>query len=120
MGIDLKESSMKYVYVAGPLSAGETSTNIRKAMNAAATLLDHGLRPFLPHLTYYFDIVHPRPYNEWINYDLDWVLKCDAVLRLDGKSPGADEEVGHAEEHGIPVYYGVEGMRELIRQRNDT
>lgn len=31
--------------------------------------------------------------------------KCDAVLRLEGASKGADEDVRIAKERGLPVYY---------------
>src|SRR5436190_3304707 len=33
------------------------------------------------------------------------LLKCDAVLRLDGASKGADEDVRIAKEGGLKVYY---------------
>jgi hypothetical protein len=34
--------------------------------------------------------------------------KCDAVLRLDGASTGADNDVRIAKELGLPVYYGLD------------
>lgn len=34
--------------------------------------------------------------------------KCDAVLRLEGASTGADQDVRLAKERGIPVYYHLE------------
>lgn len=37
---------------------------------------------------------------------------CDAVLRLEGKSTGADNDVRIANERGIPVYYNVENIPE--------
>lgn len=33
--------------------------------------------------------------------------KCDAVLRLEGVSKGADEDVRIALERGLPVYYNL-------------
>ncbi|MEM8969093.1 MAG: DUF4406 domain-containing protein [Bacteroidota bacterium] len=36
--------------------------------------------------------------------------KCDAVLRLEGKSTGADEDVRIAQERGLPVYYRLEDV----------
>ncbi|MDX2006239.1 MAG: hypothetical protein SFU83_13245 [Meiothermus sp.] len=33
---------------------------------------------------------------------------CDAVLRLEGTSKGADNDVRIARERGIPVYFGLE------------
>ncbi|NUT92505.1 MAG: DUF4406 domain-containing protein [Saccharothrix sp.] len=35
---------------------------------------------------------------------------CDAVLRLPGKSTGADEDVRIAQERGLPVYHRVEDI----------
>lgn len=36
--------------------------------------------------------------------------KCDAVLRLEGASKGADEDVRIAKERGLPVYYRIEDV----------
>jgi hypothetical protein len=35
---------------------------------------------------------------------------CDAVLRLEGASKGADNDVNIARERGIPVYYRLEDV----------
>lgn len=34
--------------------------------------------------------------------------KCDAVLRIEGESKGADNEVKMAKERGLKVYYSLE------------
>ncbi|MEM7512277.1 MAG: DUF4406 domain-containing protein [Bacteroidota bacterium] len=34
--------------------------------------------------------------------------KCDAVLRLEGASTGADNDVKIAKERGLPVYYSID------------
>ena len=36
--------------------------------------------------------------------------KCDAVLRIEGASKGADEDVRIAKERGLPVYYNLEDV----------
>jgi hypothetical protein len=36
--------------------------------------------------------------------------KCDAVLRLEGISKGADEDVRKAKEKGLKVYYRLEDV----------
>ena len=36
--------------------------------------------------------------------------KCDAVLRLEGASKGADEDVKKAKERGLIIYYNVEDI----------
>jgi len=34
--------------------------------------------------------------------------RCDAILRLEGESKGADNDVRLAHERGIPVYYRID------------
>ncbi len=34
--------------------------------------------------------------------------RCDAILRLEGESKGADNDVRLAHERGIPVYYHID------------
>ncbi len=36
--------------------------------------------------------------------------KCDAVLRLEGTSAGADQDVRLAKERGLPVYFRLEDV----------
>jgi hypothetical protein len=38
------------------------------------------------------------------------LLKCDAVLRLEGASKGADEDVRIATERGLKIYYRLEDV----------
>ncbi len=38
------------------------------------------------------------------------LAKCDAVLRLEGASKGADEDVRIASERGLPIYYRLEDV----------
>src|SRR4051812_1354071 len=38
------------------------------------------------------------------------LTKCDAVLRLEGASAGADEDVRIAKERGLPIYYRLEDI----------
>ena len=40
--------------------------------------------------------------------------KCDAVLRLEGASKGADEDVRKAKERGLKVYYKLEDVPDAI------
>ena len=36
--------------------------------------------------------------------------KCDAILRLEGVSKGADEDVRIAKERGLKIYYNIEDI----------
>ena len=38
------------------------------------------------------------------------LMKCDAVLRLEGASKGADEDVRIAKERGLEIYYRLEDV----------
>jgi hypothetical protein len=38
------------------------------------------------------------------------IERCDAILRLEGASKGADNDVRLANERGIPVYYSIEDL----------
>ena len=49
----------------------------------------------------------PRPYEDWIRLDKEWVLRCDYLLRLPGESNGADGEVQLAVKNNIPVFYSI-------------
>ena len=42
--------------------------------------------------------------------------KCDAILRLEGASKGADEDVRVATELGLKVYYSVEDVPDVKKQ----
>lgn len=101
-----------YVYVAGPLSHGDQALNVRAALDAGKRLMDAGLHPFIPHLSWLSHLVHPTPYEEWLAYDLEWIKRCDALLRLPGFSPGAEREANFARFLGLPVFGDVDTLLE--------
>ena len=100
----------KYLYIAGPFSIGDMMLNIRAAMMVAGLAVLRGWIPFIPHLTGFWHMLSPRSYQEWLDYDLAWLAKCDAVLRITGESPGADREVKEAMRLNIPVYLGIDQL----------
>lgn len=111
---------MLRVYVAGPLTkpVGHEMPNVRRAIDAAQSLFKAGFAPFVPHLNNFWFLVYPEnTYEEFIAWDKAWVLACDALLRLEGYSEGADREVAFARLHGIPVFTTVE---ELVEWRDRT
>lgn len=102
---------MKHVYVAGPYTADDhegVELNVERAIDTGNRLLDAGLWPYVPHLSHYQHLRQPRHYETWMELDFAWLRKCDALLRLAGKSSGADREVKLAGEIGIPVFHSVE------------
>lgn len=100
------------VYIASPYTQGNTSENIRKHLKAGSILLERGYIPFMPLLTHFMDIIHPRTYEQWMEYDMEWLQSCDCVLRLEGLSEGAEREVKLASSLGKPVFYSI---KDIIR-----
>jgi hypothetical protein len=116
------------VYIAGPISRGDLLHNIRQADETFAALLRAGLAPFCPHWSVYHGssrwesatgskviaTADPTPagttHADWMGADLPWVEVADAVLRLPGVSVGADAEVAHARQYGIPVFRTAAGV----------
>lgn len=97
------------VYVAGPLySSGHWAQNIQNAVLCAATLMKHGHAPYVPHLSHFANDMVSFPEARWLELDKEWLLQCQAMIRLPGSSKGADLEHNWAEEAKIPVFKSVE------------
>lgn len=94
------------VYIAGPYSSDPVK-GTRAAVRAADRIWAAGGSPYVPHLTYLWDVISPKPRKEWLELDLQWLARCDVLLRLPGDSSGADGEVAFALTKEIPIYYGV-------------
>ena len=95
------------VYVASPYTVGDRSANVRKSIEVATQLGDYGYAAVTPLLNHFQDLLFPRSHNFWLDQDLAVVKRVDVVLRLPGKSAGADIEVKTALDAGIPVVYDV-------------
>jgi nucleoside 2-deoxyribosyltransferase len=106
------------VYIAGPLTTGDTIANVRAAIDAAAQLMDAGFHPFVPHLSVLTELVHPMPYERWLEADFAWILKCGSLLRLNGPSKGADREVEFAKGKSIPVFYSVSELIAAMKEES--
>ena len=103
---------MLKVYIASPYTLGDVAVNVKIQMDAADILMNEGFAPFVPLYSHFQHMAHPRPYRDWIILDLEWVKTCDCLLRLPGKSSGADGEVRYAKELEKPVFYSID---ELIK-----
>ena len=78
----------------------------------ADQLINHGFAPFSPLTCHFQHMMFPQEYETWMKLDLAWIDKCDALLRLDGESMGADREVEFAIKKGIPVFGSVNAVIE--------
>ena len=98
------------IYVAGPYTIGDQALNVRRAIVVATQLLDAGHAPYVPHLTHFWHLLRPRQYETWLKLDFEWLAQADMLLRLQGKSAGADREVAEAERLKIPVVYSLDAI----------
>jgi nucleoside 2-deoxyribosyltransferase len=93
------------IYVSGPLTTGHMPQNIRNALEIAFMLMKAGYSVIVPHeKALLMEVLYPMSYAEWLRYDFQCILSCDAVYRMSGESRGADLEVRFAESRGIPVF----------------
>ncbi len=104
------------IFVAGPISQGDLRANIRQACEAGVRLMKAGLAVHVPHLTCFMGQVYVgegaipevlpagTAIEDWYGLSLAEVHRCDAVLRLQGESRGADLEVAEAIRMGKPVF----------------
>jgi nucleoside 2-deoxyribosyltransferase len=99
------------VYIASPYTLGDVAVNVKRQLDCADELMNNGFLPFAPLYSHFQHMAHPRPYQDWVKFDLQWVEVCDCVLRLSGESNGADGEVQYAKQLGKPVFYS---MNELV------
>src|SRR4051812_28903025 len=102
---------MKKIYIAGPYTVGNPEINVKNAISCANSLADFGFAPYVPHFTHFWHIMHPRPYKFWLKLDNQFLPCCDAVLRIPGKSNGADKEVALAKKLKMPVFYSIDELK---------
>ena len=104
---------MRFVYIAGPFTS-DPLRNVAKAIDIADKVRNAGDVPFIPHLNWFWGMRHPHDYDYWMDYDREWMLRCDIIVRIPGRSPGADIEVAEAHERHIPVFT-VHEYLEMVR-----
>ena len=98
------------VYIASPYTLGDVVVNVRESLLVADKLVELGYAPYPPLYAHFWHFLSPKPYETWTKLDEEWVLRCDALLRLPGKSSGADKEVELAKKNDIPVFYSVKEL----------
>jgi hypothetical protein len=119
-----------FVYIASPYTKTDPCINTHAAMKLFDDLMTEGIvLPFTPLLSHFQHTLFPRPYKDWIEYDLAILGKFDAVLRVNvsveradidfrymaASSSGADGEVKRAEELGIPVFCNIDDLHEWAK-----
>jgi hypothetical protein len=99
------------VYIASPYTIGDVAKNVATQIEVADRLMDLGYVPFVPLLAHFQHMHCHRPYQDWIDLDLAWLPCCNVLLRLPGKSLGADMEVEYARKLDIAVVYGIQELQ---------
>lgn len=107
--------SRPWVYIASPYTKGDAAINTRFQMRMWDCLYDLGVIPIAPLWSHFQHLHNPRPYRDWVDYDNEIILRCDACLRLTAtdavvdyhqtESSGADAEVRLFMSLGRPVFY---------------
>lgn len=105
----------KIIYVSAPYT-NDPEKNVRRALEAADILCELGYIPFIPHLYHYWHSLSPKSYEQWMELGGAFLERCDVILRLDGESVGADEEVEYALALGKPVYYGINNVPRINKE----
>ena len=100
------------VYLASPYTNGDVAINVNRVIDMANQLADKGYAPYIPHLTHFWHIITPRPYDFWLKLDNEFLKCCDCILRLEGNSKGADNEVALALKLEKPVFYSISELLE--------
>jgi hypothetical protein len=96
------------IYIACPYTHGDQAENVRASITAAEGLAAKGHAPYNPLWSHFWEIFYHHEYAFWIEQDLEWLAQCQAVVRLPGRSAGADAEVEFARTHGLPVFYSLD------------
>jgi len=76
------------VYVASPYTKGHAALNVRFQCDMFNEILqEDAVTPLTPLWSHFQEIIHPRPYEDWMTYDFELIAKCDAVLALNVELP---------------------------------
>jgi hypothetical protein len=98
---------MNKIFISSPYTIGDVAQNVKRQMDLANELMDHGYFPYVPLLSHFLHINNPRPYEDWLALDMQYLVICDALIRLEGASIGADREIEMAKFYAIPIYYSL-------------
>ena len=108
--VETSEVLGRVVYIASPYTKGDVAENVRRSILFAEQLRDFGYLPYCPLWTHFWHFLSPHPYEYWTKMDLEWLHKCDCLVRIGGESYGADNEVRYMHDLGKPVYYSIQEL----------
>ncbi len=99
------------VYIAGPMTVGPREENLTKAIEVSEKVWGQWYAPFVPHMSFFYNDIHPHTWDEWLDYDETIIKSCCALIRVEGESKGADREVEFARQEGIPVFFTFDDFK---------
>lgn len=108
----------KLIYVASPYTAEteeERLNNVHRQIHAGEQISRMGADAYLPLLSHYWDAMYPHSWKFWIDMCKNMVPRCDGLIRLSGKSDGAEIEKDLALGMSIPVFYAFEELEEWLK-----
>jgi len=100
------------IYCSGPITTGgNVPVNVRRGIEAATIIMDRGYVVICPHeKAFGMEMLSPRSYEDWMDYDYRCIEACDALYRMPEPSVGGDREVAYAQKIGRPVYWSYETL----------
>ena len=96
------------VYVAAPFRFPDVFANIRAAIEVGERLEATGIiTAWVPHQNALWGLIYPHDADFWLDYDFSQLARSDALFRVSGESPGADDEEAYCRRSDvvIPVFY---------------
>ncbi len=104
------------VFLASPYRVGNVAQNVRVQHDAFDALNNMDFIPFMPFFMHYQHLVHPKSFDNWMSWCIEWLKVCDLVLRLPGESKGSDLIVAEASRLQIPVLDTWEATQDYFQQ----
>jgi len=112
------------VYISSPYTKGDQLVNARYQCFIWNRLRSEGVvTPIAPLWSAFQHFIDPVNYQGWMEYDIEIVSRCDALVRCDvvhqwedgsvytqRESRGADMEWDHAIEIGIPTFIDINSL----------
>lgn len=94
------------IYIASPYTKGDVAVNVHQSIRLADYISTYfNVHVKCPLLTHFWHMLYPQAYSFWLAYDLVELEECNALVRMMGASDGADKEVLHATQLGLPVHF---------------
>ena len=111
----MSESSDKWVYIASPYTSGDVAVNVKNQMDAFIIIRKAGWVPIAPLMCHFIHIHDPQSYDFWFDTAVEWLKKCEYLVRLPGESQGADKETQLAKEMGVFIFDGIGDFLDHIK-----